>query len=763
MKKLLLIIPVLIIVPIIIYYHLIYRVIPSNSPIIKIKNSKINANIKQDNWGIPHIYSQEENHAYFALGYKIASERLFQMDIQRRVANGELSEILGSKMLPTDKKLRSLRFKKSITEKVNNKDHPINKNKKMWSALKSYFDGVNFFIKNNPLPIEFILLRYSPKPFSPIDSFAFSGYMGYSFATSVTKDILFSTLLEKLPATLFHDLEKRAKQNTINFKVLSTIAPLTDFDGSNAWVLSGKRTKSRKPILASDPHISFSLPGVWYEAHIKTPTHEIYGHYLPLIPFPALGHNKYIGWGLTMSKVDDMDFYAETFSKDKKKVMYKNSWVKIKSYKEIINIKGQKPVEIEIKLTPHGPIMDYVLDKKNISMKWSYYEPDNLALDTLYLAERAKNWGEFKNAFSFGAAPGLHIAYADSSGNIGSLVYGKIPNREHLLFSNRILNGANGENEYSYYKYSQNPKLFNPKSGQIVLANARQNIPEKIAGFWSPTDRFDTIANLLNKQDKWSIEDTKKLQTKSFAQSSKVILPILLNSIKSYSLSTTEKSAIKYLNKWNHLSEISSVGASIYHYWNISVKKLLFDELTDTELNNFCKLGEHWTLYKKLLSEPQSRWWDSISSKQKIEDKNEIVYQAFKLTMSKLNNLNNWEWGDIHQLEFQHPLGKKRPLNLIFNLGPYKSPGGYEQINNLKAASCSFQQKIKAGPSTRRIIDFNSPELSFGILPIGNSGHLASEHYNDQSTLYFNNKYRNQLMNKESIEKVKRKELIFSP
>ena len=205
------------------------------------------------------------------------------------------------------------------------------------------------------------------------------------------------------------------------------------------------------------------------------------------------------------------------------------------------------------------------------------------------------------------------------------------------------------------------------------------------------------------------------------------------------------------------------MGASIYHYWNISVKKLLFDELTETELSKFCKLGEHWSLYKKLLFEPNSKWWDKTSTKDNIENKNEIIYQAFKIAISKLTKLNNWEWGNIHQLEFEHPLGKKKPLNLIFNLGPYKSPGGYEQINNLKAASCSFQQKIKAGPSTRRIIDFISPESSFGILPIGNSGNLASIHYNDQSKLYFNNNYRNQLMNNESIEKVKRKEFIFSP
>ena len=276
-------------------------------------------------------------------------------------------------------------------------------------------------------------------------------------------------------------------------------------------MVSGKKSASGFPILASDPHIRFSLPGTWYEAHLKTPSYEIYGHFLPLIPFPALAHNHHIAWGLTMSKVDDMDFYREKISSDGKKVMYKNKWESIKIYSEEIKVKNDDPVKIEIKVSPHGPFMDHILLKKNLSMKWSYYDEDNLAMETLYTAGRAKNWEEFKNAFSLGSAPGLNIAYADSKGNIGSLVFGKIPNRKGINRSDIILDGASGEDEYDYYHFDENPKQFNPKSGVIVLANSRQKIPLKISGFWSPTDRFETISSILNSKSNMGHRTNKKI------------------------------------------------------------------------------------------------------------------------------------------------------------------------------------------------------------------------------------------------------------
>ncbi len=760
-------------------YYLFHRSKPVSEGVVFLKGLESKVRIVKDEWGVPHITSESERDAYFALGFVMASERLFQMDIQRRLANGQLSEVLGKRTLEVDKKFRTLRFRKAMVELMEKRKREGKRNKKMWGHLTAFYEGVNEYIKKNPLPIEFHLLGYEPKPFGPYDAFSFSGYMGYSFATSFRKDVLFSTLASTLSKDMFENLrpepefekKKVAAVSEVSLKkILGIHEELKQgfyaFEGSNAWVLSGKRSKSGKPILASDPHVAFATPGVWFEAHIKTPNHEIYGHYLPLIPFPALGHNKHIAWGLTMSKVDDMDFYKEKMSSDGKKVKFRGEWQPIREYEEVIQVKGEAPKKLKVRITPHGPLLDQIMDGKPISVKWSFYHPKNLALEGIYRGARAKNWTEFTKAFGYGAAPGLNIAYADSNGDIGSMVYGRIPNRPKGMNSDRVLDGASGRDEYSYFPTSENPRTYNPESGVIVLANWRPLHGKNIAGFWSPSDRFDIINSLLKTQEKWSVEELKEIQTSSLSQTAQSILPILLSSLNGKGFTQKEKSIIKELTGWNYRSLIKSKAALIYHQWNLENKKLLFDELPVEHMEAYCSLGSHWFSYKRLLQQDNASWWDLKSTDDKVEKRNEILFLGFQNAIKSLSrsfgsNIEKWTWGKAHTVEHVHPLGKVKPLNYIFNLGPYGASGGYELINNLASKGCANGFKVVSGPSTRRLIDFKTPGFSWGVLPLGNSGHILSEHYRDQKDLYLTNKYRFQLMNSSAIEKNKVSELIL--
>ena len=313
---------------------------------------------------------------------------------------------------------------------------------------------------------------------------------------------------------------------------------------------------------------------------------------------------------------------------------------------------------------------------------------------------------------------------------------------------------------------SENPRTYNPESGVIVLANWRPLKGKNIAGFWSPSDRFDAIHSLLDKQKKWSVEELKGVQTSSLSETAKLILPILLSSLEGKDISPQEEEAIKHLKRWTFNSLVKSKAALIYHQWNLENKKLLFDELGEEHKESYCSLGSHWFSYKRLLGQEGASWWDLKSSDEKIESRDEILFLGFKRAVKNLteefgNKVSNWTWGKAHTLEFVHPLGKVKPLNHLFNLGPYNAPGGYELINNLSSKGCANGFKVVSGPSTRRLIDFKTPGFSWGVLPLGNSGHMLSEHYQDQKDLYLQNKYRFQLMNASAIEKNKVSELIL--
>jgi penicillin amidase len=461
-----------------------------------------------------------------------------------------------------------------------------------------------------------------------------------------------------------------------------------------------------------------------------------------------------------------MDFYQEKISPDGKKVQYKGRWVPLREYEEKVAVKGQEPETLKIRVTPHGPLLDQVMEGKNISVKWSYYHPENYALEALFKGERAKNWEDFTSAFSLGASPGLHIAYADAKGNIGSFVFGKIPKRPSTMFSDRILDGSSGRHEYSYLPFSKNPQSFNPESGVIVLANWRPPKSQGISGFWSPSDRYDTIKGLLDKKEKWSVEELKKIQTSTYTNTSEPILKRLVDSVVHQDLTPLEKKAVDYLKGWDQQSSIESVGATLYHQWNLENKRLLFDELPKKQRDAYCGLGSHWFSYKRLLEQQKASWWDLKSTAKKIETRDDILSLGLKKAVAFLaanhgQDPSLWNWGKIHTVEYVHPLGKIAPLNHLFNLGPYPAPGGYEQINNLSSKGCQNDFKIVSGPSTRRLIDFKTPGFSWGILPLGNSGHKLSPHYKDQQKMYLNSEYRYQLMNTSVIEKNKVSELLL--
>ncbi len=745
--------------------------------------------VTRDQWGVPHIEAENEEDLHRALGFVMAGDRLFQMDLLRRIVNGQLSEVFGSSTLEFDILLRKLRLRSHMDEIWEKKR--LSFDPKMIKLMEAFIAGIHSYMETQPLPLEFSILGYRPRPFAPQEAMGISGYLALSFAEALITDPLYSDLKNELPQEVIDLMWIREKndKNSINLKnktsfnikspwyqnVLKAHDFFRDymslFHGSNSWVLAPSKTLSGSPILANDPHVAFSSPGIWYEAHLKSPEFEIYGHYIPLVPFPAMGHDRNRGWAVTMSEMDDLDLYEEMIN-DKNEVMFKNNWVQLKKYEETIEVRGDEDKVIQVYVTPHGPLIDdtnYGVEGKHIAVKWSYHHPDNDIATGFYKLSRTTKLSELNEALSYAATPGLNISWVDKEGNIAWKVMGKIPYRKGFR-GNQILRGDNGLFEYErYFTIDENPGLINPKRGYIVSTNYRPEYKGElpIDGYWQPSERFERITQLLDRQDKWTLKELMTIQFDQFVGTGHWMRDILISSVKIDTLK--DKEILNKFKNWSGNSHKESFGSSVYHMWIYYISKFaLEDELGEERYTAYHKVADSWNFLKSFLKEENFILWDDVSTESIKETRAQIIekayYRAIKRLEEKLGaDHSKWQWGNLHTVEYAHPLGKVKPLNYIFNLGPYEAGGGHFQVDNMSTSRYEDSFDVKLGPSVRRLIDFKKPETSMGILPTGNVGHINSPYYQDQVELFLNGQYREQWMDLKDVKAHDHQILKLSP
>lgn len=744
--------------------------------------------ITTDHNGVPHIQAQNQEDLYYALGFTMARERLFQMEMLRRIGSGRLAEILGPSLVETDKFLRTLQLKNRMERFwLKNKDtmDPI-----MMKLVNRFYKGLNDFAKTNPLPPEFFILGINKiEPFTVVDAMAISGYMALSFAEGMIGDILFHNLEKKFGTKAVNQLREGALGEKIKTPNLKTDAiysvnwnkylnPLDTlekyfglFHGSNSFALSPQRSKSGMPMLSNDPHIAFSSPGTWFEAHLKSPQFEIYGHFLPLVPFAILGHNQSKAWGITMAEFDDLDFFQEIVEGND--VIIADKKYPIKSYEEVIKVRFGSDQKLIVKETPHGPIMNntMMVDPENkmppLALAWSFYHPDNNILKSFYLLNYAENSTQFREALSYAAAPGLNITWIDKSGDIAWQVMGKIPLRDTSINSDIIQLGADKKSQYlGYVDYKNNPHAKNPESGVIVSTNYIPPFQAKypLDGYWQPSERYLRLNELISKRGKWTAQDLKKIMTDENTVSHRKVLnyliPLLHQNAK-YSHWGTR------LQAWDGSSHKESIESSIYHLWSYWMMFETFhDELKD-DYEAFARIADYWHTFKNHIHVENSVWWDNIDTKTK-ESRKDIILKAFENTIAELTSKfgedsKNWKWGNLHTITYQHPLAKIPLLGKVFNIGPIPSGGGFFQVNNMSSPRADKDFNVTLGPSTRRIIDLKNTQVTFGVLPTGNSGHFKSPFYQNQKDLFINNQFREQYLDISLVKTKSHWDLILHP
>ena len=785
-KKIVLVLVSIFIVVVIVAAASVFYLKPKYEGEVALQNIQKETTVYFDDFGVPHIYAATNKDAMTALGYVHAQDRLWQMELMRRIAPGRLSEIFGKVALKNDQFFGGLGIEAASAKAI----AALDKNSPSYQLTMAYLDGINDFLENGVTPIEFQLVGVKKEKFTIKDVYNIYGYMSFSFAMAQKSDPLMTDIRNKYGIEYLKDLGLDGAFNTLQIKnakekpqefvaiskavaALLETSPIPPFIGSNSWVIAPQKTKNGKVIFANDPHIGFSQPGTWYEAHIVTPDLELYGCYLAGTPYPLLGHNREYAYGLTMFENDDIDLYQEE-NNPANTNQYKtpNGFDNYSVVKRTIKVKDTSDVTLTVKTSRHGPIMNDLIDgleeKNPVAMSWIYTQQPLRILDAVYQLSHAKSKADFQKGVALIAAPGLNVMYGDAKGNVAWWATGKLYKHNEGVNTNFILDGASGKDDITeFLDFSKNPSAENPQWGYVYQ-------PEPVdgyayPGYYLPEDRAKRITQLLDSKSNWDKEAVSKMLVDNTSLVSPVIIKYLIETVDQKSLSEKGARSLEIMKKWQGTNNLKDVAPTIYNKWIYFYLKNTFEDELGTEgFKRFLQTHVMKQVVAKQISNESSLWWDNIKTKTKKETRAEMITKSFKEAIVSLENqlgesVESWTWDKVHIVEYQHPIGKIAAFRQLFNVGPFAVAGANEVINNqFYDYGDNANYEIKGGPSTRRIVDFSDVENSWSILPTGQSGNPFSSHYKDQAELYNSGSFRKMKMNKEEIIKSSTK-LIFKP
>lgn len=759
--------------------------------------------VLRDKWGVPHISAVTDEDAFFTMGYVHAQDRLWQMEVQRRIASGRLSEIFGEASLDADKVMRTLGF-----YRLAKADFPLLSSEAQ-ASLNAYAAGVNAWItkKDTALPIEFSILGIEPEPWVPQDSLAWLKIIAWNLSSNYANEINRLLLSQALGASRVNALymlenqtehQAQEKQDVLSVGSLTTalesLGSLTENlrqqlntqgynIGSNAWVVSGKHTRSGLPILANDPHVQTQIPAIFYLANIKGKLINVTGATFPGLPFVLFGKNENIAWGGTTIAVDAQDLYIERVNPENpNQYFYDGQLQNMEIIEEKILVKATFPGFLHpanapqvwsARKTIHGPVLSDALDNPSnqvISLRWPALDSGDVTYEALLHLNYAKDWFDFKQALAQANSPTLAFAYADKQDNIGVVVSGKIPKRKRG--DGTVPNfGWDSKNDWQgYLEFEQNPQYFNPESGYLVLANHKfmgEEYPHFITNDWPSSHRATRINSLLQeiiatKKEGLTSEDMQRIQGDYQSLAAGELLPYLL---KTNTGNDREREALSYLKDWNGHFALDSVAATIFETWFIRFREvLLLDDLQGDLLNlertNYLKDVVYEVpieFFRKVLEQDDAEWCDDQNTS-KPDSCKIILQKAFALSLDDLkklygSNMNNWHWGRAHKTHYTHtPFSKVNLLDVIFD-ERIESVGDNYSVNlgeSLFSTTNGFEQYV--GPIYRQIIDLGNSKKDFFVVTPGQSGNVFSQHYSDTMELHRDMSYMNMTLGAEDVK-----------
>lgn len=730
-----------------------------------------------DERGMPHIYAATEKDLYFATGYLMARERLWQMDLIRRATRGTLSEIFGKEYVETDLFLRSL----CMTEK--SKILLSGTAPEILEAIQDYCNGVNRYIEmqGKKLPPEFRILRYKPDQWTPEDVTNIIGYMGWDLASSTLSEDLFNYRLisrlgeeaaEKIipdwkatssyvyPGfTLDEELLREAGEFISSGIKLNKLG-ITSFSGSNNWAVTGTRTETGMPLLSNDMHLGLNAPGIWMQLHQVVPGKlDVTGVAVPGQPFIVSGHNEKIAWGMTNLMVDDIDLFREqTDTARPGTYLFNGSYREMEKREEIINIKGGTSETRTLWFTHRGPVISSMrgINEATLSMRWSGYDLSD-EIYTVYHLNRASSWDEFRDAISRFRSISQNFVYADTEGNIGLNTGGGIPVRPG--HGTMIRDGSTDAHDWTgYVPFSQLPYTFNPESGFVSSANNKtvsDDYPYYVATSFAMPYRINRIRDMIGERDTLSIENFRQMVTDQKSWYASMLVPVILQAIPFDTVYVGATGVAQdLLEKWDFVMSPDSEAATVFEFIRVQLaREILADDLGDL-YGSIPGVYRDYYLYRIVMTGPD-KWVDRRETSE-FESFDQILRDSFRKGVGELvrvaaeREMEGWKWGDLHRLQLFHPMGSVDILDRLFGLNSpsYPAGGSYHTVSPYSYGSDFI---VNNGASQRHIYNTANWDESLSIIPTGNSGVPGSRFYLSQTENYVEGRFYNDYFSGKAV------------
>ena len=747
--------------------------------------------IRRDERGIPYIDAANEEDLFFAQGYATASDRLWQMDFLRRTARGELAEILGPGALEIDKLHRIYGFRNIAEKLLENASAQTRK------VLEAYARGVNFFIKDCSLPVEFRILKYQPREWTAVDSLALGKLFAEKLSFSADVDLL-RALMSDLPDETFNDLlpetspldvipddqststpkaqETRERRQfseseiailTQGLQAMRQARAATGGDGqvgSNSWVVNGELSTSNNPLLASDPHLPATSPSIWHITHLSTKEFRVCGVSVPGVPGVMIGHNEWIAWGITNLCPDVQDLYIERFDANNSSAYQtpeglRNAELRIEEI-AVRNATGTEIVRLEVKNTRHGPVI-FENESTALALRWTALDTDIIDLDTFLAINRARNWNDFVTALSRYGGPPQNFTYADSGGHIGFYSAGRIPIRR-TGDGSLPYDGTTDDGEWiGFVPFEELAHAFDPPNGYVVMANQRmvsRDYPHHLTHNWRVPYRAHRIKTLIEERikakQKLSVDDFLTIQGDTYSYPDALFASEVAELAKPLISSSEEWRQIsETFEEWDGVSTAESTVMPLACEMRKVFRRYILTAKLDVARSSLYEWRNESTVIDRIITERPSHWLP-----EGFESYESLLLECYREAVNTLAKLmgpdpKQWTWGRLAKVSFPHPLEKLGPGGAAFAVSalPQNTGGSMPTVNAGSRVSMRFIVDL---------CDWDSTRL---CLPLGESGDPSSAHRDDQMDEWYKVTPRVIPFDESSIASATQSVLVMNP
>ncbi|MCB0153668.1 MAG: penicillin acylase family protein [Anaerolineae bacterium] len=746
--------------------------------------------IIRDRWGVPHLYAKNEADLFFAQGFVHAQDRLWQMELNRRTATGRLSELFGPLALDTDRAARTFGFHRLAQTDWAEADEAVRR------AVSAYSAGVNAFLTHpqSRWPVEFTLLRHRPEPWQPEETMSFLRLMAWQLSHAWYGTIVRAQLIEAVgaeraaeweisypaqhPVTLPHGIEfNRLSPDGSLHPARSPF--LERGQGSNAWAVSGKRSVTGRPFLCNDAHLGLRTPSVWYQNHLVGGDFNVSGVSLPAGPMVMIGHNEQIAWGLTVAFTDCEDLFIEQFESDSsQKYRFREAWCEAEIISEPIIVKGQNTPHLEqVVITRHGPIISEVVGQPEQQLALNSMALRSAsAMKAWWRLNRAQGWDDFVEAMRLIEAPQLNVVYADTAGNIGYWLTGRVPVRAKGDGSVPVPGWSGAYEWVGEVSFEAMPHSLNPASGTIVSCNHRvinDAYPHHLGNVWMNGYRAQRITSLLEEQPLTTPDLFRTMQLDFTSLPGQEFVGHLAQ-LPQPQADPDLHQALERLLAWDGQLTAESVAGALYQVTRYMLvrnllepalgqkltKQLIGEGFNPVLLSTHEFYGYDTVSVLRMLDNPASWWISQAGGKEQVLRRS--LKQAVVWLQTKLGReMDTWEWGRLHRVYFNHALGLKPPLDRIFSRGGLPIGGDTDTPCQTAMLPMAPYDSKGWGPSIRQIIDLSDFSRSVITAPPGQSGHIASPHYDDQLRPWLKGEYHPMLWQRTEIEREAEGKLVL--